>query len=212
MVAEAVEGGADYVEVDVRHHDGRLLLSHDPLGPDTAAGRDEYQGALPLLAQGKVGLHLDLKDPHIAGNDWEVRAVARALEHLPVDDVAVTSEDEGTVRAVRRWAVQEGVGGLLVGLSVSQERLSPAADTPRGARVETQSRLEGCDANLAVVQHGLARQWVEEGAPPLGVPLLVWTVDRDSDIQWWLSSERAWMLTSNYPGRALELRRVHSET
>jgi glycerophosphoryl diester phosphodiesterase len=68
-------------------------------------------------------------------------------------------------------------------------------------------RLRASDANLAVCQRTQARLWGARWARRHGLPLLVWTVDDPAGLRAWLGDERTWMVTTNFPERAVSLRR-----
>ena len=72
----AVEGGADYVEFDVRDRDGELVVCHDP---DPPAGVATLEEALDLLC-GRVGLAVELKEANLA------ERTLQALRKHDVDD------------------------------------------------------------------------------------------------------------------------------
>ncbi|GAA1773733.1 hypothetical protein GCM10009795_019780 [Nocardioides hankookensis] len=201
-IEAAIALGADYVEFDVqRCADGSLVLLHDPadVAPPGTLG---YAEALDLLA-GRAKLHLDLK---VEGG--EVPIVAQAVARLGADSLLVTTLADDGVRAVRDWSDAEG-HGLLVGLSLGRGlRDIPVLHAIRVRLTElfpaVRYRLSG--ANLAVAHHTLARLHVRSYARHRGFPLLVWTVDTEDSLRYWLKPGRAWMVTTNRPEVALRLR------
>ncbi|HVX55206.1 hypothetical protein, partial [Nocardioides sp.] len=56
--------------------------------------------------------------------------------------------------------------------------------------------------------HALAAATLARLARQHGLDLLVWTVDDPRLLRWWLAPGRAWMVTTNHPARALDLRRA----
>src|SRR4051794_5466371 len=201
-IEAAIAMGADYVEIDVqRCADGSLILHHDPVDvapPGTLA----YAEALDLLV-GRARLHLDLK---VQGG--EVPIVAQAVARLGADALLVTTLDDDGVRAVRDWADAEG-HDLLVGLSLGRGlRDIPVLHAIRVRLTELfpAVRYRRSGANLAVAHHWLARLHVRRFARRHGFPLLVWTVDTEDSLRYWLKPGRAWLVTTNEPEVALRLR------
>ena len=201
-IEAAIALGADYVEMDVqRCADGSLILHHDPVevAPPGTLG---YADALDLLA-GRARLHLDLK---VQGD--EVPIVAQAVGRLGTDALLVTTLDDDGVRAVRDWADAEG-HDLLVGLSLGRGlRDIPVLHAIRVRLTELfpAVRYRRSGANLAVAHHWLARLHVRRYARRHGLPLLVWTVDTEDSLRYWLRPGRAWLVTTNEPEVALRLR------
>jgi glycerophosphoryl diester phosphodiesterase len=194
--------GVDYVELDVRQRpDGAFVVAHDE-DDQRAAPYDEV---LARIA-GRAGAHLDLKLVSEDGSA-EIQATRRALAVLDVDAVVVTSESVVGVRAVRDWADTEGVD-LRVGLSVGR----PVHRLPlhRKVRVRVTELLSPnvrvSRANVVVARHTLARLGMAWLARRQGLPLLVWTVDTEDSLRYWMRPGRAWLVTTNRPDLALRLR------
>ncbi len=228
--------GCEFVEFDVQvTADGQYVLLHD--GRVDVAGRHLPVRAVPYdtlvatlgevvtlgeaaeILAGRAAAHVDLKlvsAPEAYArpeNTLEVKAVETVLEHLGTSDVVVTSQDDRSVRALRDWS-QVHAPGLLVGLSLGR---SLADAGPRYVQVRLSEifpgrRLASSRANLVVVSKGLARVRVAAVARRLGLPLLVWTVDGERGLRRWLSHDRAWLVTTNEPSRAISVRaRLDSE-
>jgi glycerophosphoryl diester phosphodiesterase len=206
---EAVALGVDYVEFDVwRRDDGSLVVAHDP---DHDIGL-RYDAVLTALA-GRAHAHIDLKftspsEAYDAGAAWEVDAARQALEALGQDRMIVTTGHDLAVRAVRDWADDQGLD-LKVGLSLgrSVKRLSWLRRLEvRRSELFPHVRLRRSRANLVVAHHALARLGVAAYARRRGVPLLVWTVDSETGLRYWLRPGRAWLVTTNQPGLALRVR------
>ena len=228
---EAVTVDCEYVEFDVqRCRDGVHVLHHhdhvrdgDRLVPVAALTYPEFAAladthllladALEVLRERKKA-HLDLKahpDP-AGGTRWpgdDVALVAQVIEALGAENVLVTTHEDESVRAVRAWS-RSRYPDLLVGLSLGRDvggqglwRLLAT----RGSELFPGRRLRDCDANLVVCQRTLARLRVAGWAHRRGLPLLVWTVDDPAELRRWLADPRAWLVTTNFPRRAVELRR-----
>jgi glycerophosphoryl diester phosphodiesterase len=220
----AIALGVDYVELDVRRcGDGTLVLVHDdwvlvdgrarPIAELTFeefASRAEHflslDEALAILA-GRARVHLDLKFGSRGARD-EVAAVARAVEVLGADEVLVTTGRVPAIRAVRDWSDAQGLAlraGLSVGGSVAGHPL-PEQLRMRRAELGPHDRFEQSRANAVVANHWLALAGLARFARRAGLPLVVWTVDDPVSLRWWLRPGRAWLVTTNHPGRALAIR------
>lgn len=227
----AVDLGVEYVEFDVqRLACGSLVLLHDdevevagqrvPLERLTLAEVRSvhphvlsYEDVLRALA-GRARAHVDLKftSPSAAydvpGSTHEVAAARLAVELLGAEAVVVTTLEDDSVRAVRDWADAEGLD-LLVGLSLGRSvRGLPVVRQvrTRWSELRPHLRLTGSRANLVVAKHTLARLGVAAYARRRGLPLLVWTVDTERSLRYWMRPGRAWLVTSNEPALALRVR------
>ncbi len=76
----------------------------------------------------------------------------------------------------------------------------------RWSELRPHLRLSGSRANLVVAKHTLARLGVAAYARRRGLPLLVWTVDTERSLRYWMRPGRAWLVTSNRPEVALRTR------
>lgn len=87
-VRELLDCGADAVEVDVRRHEGRLVLSHNPVadGQCLAALED---GLAALSEHAGMRMNLDLKHTGL------VEEVARMAQRLGVTDRLILTGDVG---------------------------------------------------------------------------------------------------------------------
>jgi glycerophosphoryl diester phosphodiesterase len=231
-MVEAAALDCEYVEFDIQrcrggvhvlYHDdfvldGRRKLSIGSLTfEEFAKYADTYlllDEALRLFRDRKK-VHLDLKflsDPEDGGDDGhghEVALVAHVIDVMGAENLIVTTLEDESVRAVRRWS-QDRYPWLLVGLSLGRDvtglgfwgmvrtRLSEAFPGPR---------LRRCGANLVVCEKSLARFRIAGWAHRHDIPLLVWTVDSPRGLRRWLLDQRVWLVTTNYPRRALALRR-----
>jgi glycerophosphoryl diester phosphodiesterase len=208
---------AAFVEFDVqRLRDGALVLFHDdtvrlrgarvPVGSvtlqDLQAARPvvRYEEALEVLHEHGKGAHVDLKF-HTDDGSVEVQLTRAAADVLGAEQVIVTTGHDATVAAIRAWS-RERHPELLVGLSIGRP---PAGRLLRGRSRLLEPlvrRLVACDANLAVVHQATARLGLAREVNRLGLPLLVWTVDRPGQLAYWLTPGRAWMVTTNRLDRA----------
>lgn len=221
----------EFVEFDVqRCGDGGLVLLHDDelvVGGRTRTlselSVEQVRSVVPTLLEyddvlralrGRARAHIDLKflsPPELyadAGSTHEVAAARRAVEVLGAADVIVTTLEDDSVRAVRDWADAEGLD-LLVGLSLGRSvRGLPVVRQvrTRWSELRPHLRLTGSRANLVVAKHTLARLGVAAYARRRGLPLLVWTVDTERSLRYWMRPGRAWLVTSNDPALALRVR------
>jgi glycerophosphoryl diester phosphodiesterase len=229
---DATELDCEYVEFDVRRcRDGVYVVHHDaalrdgdrrvPVASLTFEEftrlADSYlvlDDALEVL-RGRKKVHLDLKflarpeagDP--VPPSHELALVQHVVDVMGPDDVLVTGLQDEAVAVVRAWS-REHHPDLLVGLSLSRDvgvRGLVKLLTGRLDELLPGRRLRASDANLAVCRHTQARLWGARWARRHGLPLLVWTVDDPADLRAWLGDDRAWMVTTNFPRRAVELRR-----
>jgi glycerophosphoryl diester phosphodiesterase len=206
---DAVALGVDYVEFDVwRREDGTFVVAHDP-DHDVGLAYDAVLSAL----DGRVYAHIDLKftsprEAYDAAGAWEVDAARRAVEVLGQDRMIVTTGSDRGVRAVRDWGDAQGLD-LRVGLSLgrSVRRLSWLRRLEvRRSELFPHVRIRESRANLVVAHHALARLGVAAYAHRRDLPLLVWTVDSSRSLRYWLRPGRAWLVTTNHPGKALAIR------
>ncbi|MCW2790537.1 MAG: hypothetical protein JWP56_2840 [Aeromicrobium sp.] len=211
----AIAMGCDYVEFDVRlTADGTPVIFHDDEldgvdGRLSIAGHrlDEFTGVVLVtldsvleLIAGRIKAHVDLK---VAGDD--VRLVAHIVAALGVDDVVVTTAEDSSVRRIRRWS-RTHAPGLLVGLSSSPRSWGGSPWKRRLVRIEAafpRTRVRLSHANLVVSHKTVARLTLRSYARRRRLPLLVWTVDSPSELEQWMNDPAVWMVTTNYPERAL---------
>jgi glycerophosphoryl diester phosphodiesterase len=227
----AAEGGCEYVEVDVqRCRDGVHVVHHDSWVRDghrrvrvSALTHAEFAALVgtPLLLddalavlRGRTRVHLDLKfasrpEAGDVAPAEEVVLVQHVVELMGAGAVVVTGLDDPAVAAVRNWS-RDRHPDLLVGFALSRDvgrRGLVALLTGRLGEVLPARRRRASDANLAVCPRGQARLWGARWARRAGLPLLVWTVDDPAGLRSWLRGDRAWLVTTNVPERALRLRR-----
>ncbi|HET6938310.1 MAG TPA: glycerophosphodiester phosphodiesterase [Nocardioides sp.] len=206
---DALALGVDYVEFDVwRRDDGSYVVAHDP----------EHDLGLPYEVvlrafEGRARAHIDLKftSPGAAydeGRAWEVEAARLAVDVLGHERMIVTTGHDRAVRAVRDWGDAEGLElrvGLSLGRSVRRLSWLRRIEVIR-SELFPHVRIRESRANLVVAHHVLARLGVAAYARRRGIPLLVWTVDAHRSLRYWLQPGRAWLVTTNHPGLAREVR------
>lgn len=220
----ALDLGVEYVEFDVhRCADGELVLNHDDWIPVDGQKRwirevtlQQFAAHAPLAMRydevlaaldGRAFAHIDLKFTS-PGGVHEVAAVQRAVEVLGAERIVVTTLDDRSVRAVREWSDAAGVP-VLAGLSLGRRvRGLPlrAAVRIRLSELFPRLRYRASLANVMVANHTLARYGVARFARRRGLPLLVWTIDTEKSLHYWLKPGRAWLVTTNHPDLALEVR------
>jgi glycerophosphoryl diester phosphodiesterase len=220
QLEHALSLDVEFVEFDVQRCTDGLVVFHDTVAVDggnrvrvcdltVAELREvvpdvlEYAEMLTLLAAGGKGAHVDLKFP-----DGAVEAAALAVACLGAEDLVVTTLFDRSVRAIRDWADEEGhdlLVGLSLGRGVTGISLWRQAKV-RASEVWPQLRYRQSRANVVVAHHWLARFGVARFARRAGLPLLVWTVDTEDSLRYWLRGGRAWLVTTNRPEVALRIR------
>jgi glycerophosphoryl diester phosphodiesterase len=228
---EAATLDCEYVEIDVQrcrggvhvvYHDDYVLDGDRPLSIASLTF-DEFRGyadtylvlddALQVL-RGKKKVHLDLKflsDPEDGGSaahGHEVALVEHLISVLGADNVIVTTLEDESVRAIRAWS-RERYPDLLVGLSLGRDVSGQGRRrliATRLGEIFPTRRIRACDANLVVCHRQIAKLRVANWARRWGLPILVWTVDDEDELRYWLRDGRAWLITTNFPRRAGELR------
>ncbi len=221
----------EYVEFDVQrcrggvyvvHHDAHVRVG-DRRVPIPSLSFEEFarhagtflvlDDALDVL-RGRKKVHLDLKfvsdpdDGADAPHGHELGLVRHVVDVMGAENVVVTGLRDAAVGAVREWS-RDRHPELLVGLALSRDvgvRGLRKLLAGRLDRVLPGRRLRDSDANLAVCERTQARLWGARWARRRGLPLLVWTVDDPAGLRAWLGDERTWMVTTNFPERAVALR------
>ena len=214
----AIELGVDYIEFDVRRtRDGVLAVCHDPR---TASGRpiakfayteltEELGGEaltfheLLELADGRVGLHLDLKE-----SGYETLVVNTALEACPVERLVVTGDDA----VIRK--VKDEFPRVKVGLSLGEDLEGAMPWVKLRVRLRElfpYGRERDSHADFVAVHRQLASLNVLRYSASAGIPAWVWTVDEESEMIRFLRDSRVMTLITNRPALALRLRRAAPE-
>jgi glycerophosphoryl diester phosphodiesterase len=214
----AIELGCDFVEFDVRlTADGRPVLFHDDQLEsdgrrrsishhtlDDFAGNLLELGAVLELIAGRIGAHVDLK---VRGGETDI--VASIVGALGVGNVIITTAEDSSVRTIQRWARQYAPG-LLVGLSSSPRSHGRGLVGRWKAQIASgfpRLRIWMSGANLVVSHKLVARLSLKAYARRRGLQLVVWTVDGEAELARWMNDPDVWMVTTNYPQRAIAARR-----
>ncbi len=228
----AVKLDIEYVEFDVQRcgdetfvlfHDDHLRIDGRDISLDELTYEEfsshadhflRYDEVLASLAEAGKRAHIDFKFVsersayRTPATTHEVIATRLALDYLPPEQLIVTSLEDRSIRAVRDWADSEQIE-LLAGLSLGRD----TEGQPRWRRTLVRlselfpaARYRRCRANLVVVNQRLAGLTVARFARRRGLPMLVWTVDDEAVLRRWLSPGAAWLVTTNYPERAIQIR------
>ena len=214
----AIELGVDYIEFDIRRTlDGVMAVCHDPR---TVSGRpiakyayskltEELRGEaitfheLLGLADGRVGLHLDLKE-----SGYETLVVNDALEACPVERLVVTGDDA----VIRK--VKDDFPRVKVGLSLGEDLEGARPWVKLAVRLRElfpRGRVRDSHADFVAVHHQLASLNVLRYSASAGIPAWVWTVDEEPEMIRFLGDSRVTTLITNRPELALRLRRAAPE-
>jgi glycerophosphoryl diester phosphodiesterase len=213
---EAVATGADYVEFDVRRTaDGELVAFHDPVSstgqPLSAVGYGQLcdlEGCeVPKVAdvlaviKGRAKGHLDLKE-----TGGEHQLVQLALDVLGPGEFIVTSLEDASVAAIRSRfpdAAQVPVALSLGRGTKGASRLQWLRT--RASELRPESRLRACGADWAAVDHRLALAGVARRCRRRHVKVMVWTVNSEREIRYWLGRPID-VLVTDRPALAVALR------
>jgi len=214
---QAIALGVDYVEADVRRtRDGVTVIFHDDR---TASGRD-VRGlpygdlaaevgleALTLdelleVAAGRVGLHIDLKEP-----GYEAELVQTILDRCAVDQFVVTSGvDE--IRSIKE-AFPEVRGGLSMGDDL--RRVASWLKVRERLREFFPRRfIERSRADFIAVHQDVAAFSALRYCERNHISAWVWTVDDERSIARFIADRRVSALITNRPDIAVRLRGLSS--
>ncbi|MEA2633403.1 MAG: glycerophosphoryl diester phosphodiesterase, partial [Chloroflexota bacterium] len=210
----AIALGVDYVELDVRRTADRMLVNyHDDFTPSRhptssltyAELKAELGAELLTLAElldlvaGRVGLHVDLKEP---GDEGEI--VRTLLAHRAGGQFVVTSGEVVSIRAVKDL-FPEVQAGLTLGTDL-RDMHAWATMTERLAELFPGDRLKRSRADFVAAHQQLARIRLLRYCKRKRLPVWVWTVDEDSEIARFMADPRVTTLVTNRPDVALRLR------
>jgi glycerophosphoryl diester phosphodiesterase len=216
---DALSANADYVEFDIRRTaDAELVTFHDTrtrqgrlvsqLGYAQLCDLAGYEvpkvADVLALIKGRAKAHLDLKEP---GD--EDRLVRLALDVVGSGEFIITSPDDGSVAAIRsRFPAADEVP---VALTLRAGRLTPGpgrkgAPQTRLSELRPWSRLRACGADWVAVDHRLALAGVVRQCRRRRLKVMVWTVNNDRELRYWLSRPRVDVLVTDRPARAVALR------
>jgi glycerophosphoryl diester phosphodiesterase len=230
-IAHAAAVGADYVEFDVRRcADGVFVIAHDP-GLGAAAGDalirklswaelhltspevPRLTDFLAALAPTGVGAHVDMKfattqRDRDAGRLWEIELLEVLVASLDPARIIMTTGNGAATNAMRDWITDRDLPilvGLSIGASLRGLPLREAAKNLLGQLFPRQ-RFEASRADAVAAHYALAMVRLTRWTARIGVPLLVWTVDSPRLQRRLLRDHRVWMITTNWPARAIALR------
>jgi glycerophosphoryl diester phosphodiesterase len=216
---DALTANADYVELDVRRTaDGELVAFHDlrtrsgrlvsQLGYAQLCDLAGYEvpkvAAVLAVINGRAKAHLDLKE-----TGHEDQLVRLALDILGSGEFIITSPDDASVAAIRSGfpAAQD----VPVALTLRAGRLAPGPGRPgvpqaRLSELRPWSRLRACGADWVAVDHRLALAGVVRQCRRRQLKVMVWTVNNDREMRYWLSRPCVDILVTDRPARAVALR------
>ena len=210
----SIELGVDYVELDVRRSaDGQYVNYHDDVTPSgrpasslryadlkAELGSDllKLDELLDLVA-GRVGLHIDLKEP-----GYEEEIVRMLLVRASESRFVVTTGEVESIRTIKERfpAIR---AGLTLGtdmrnaraLATVRERLGELFPTPR---------LKRSHADFVAAHQQLARIRLLRYCARRRMAVWVWTVDEEAEILRFMADRRVTTLITNRPDIALRFR------
>jgi len=173
-----LDSGADFLEIDIRRtKDGVIVVSHDEPRPGE---RHVTLREVAESASGRIGLHLDLKEP-----GYEVDLIRLALERLPASKLVVTAEMHESIRLIK-------------------------ARFPEIRAGLTRGRVEPNDADFTALDQRYASNDALELCERYGIKVWVWTVDDRRLMERFVNDRRVEGLITNRPDLALKLRSARS--
>jgi glycerophosphoryl diester phosphodiesterase len=146
--------------------------------------------------------HLDLKD---AGREDEV--VRLALDVLGPGQFIITTLEDRSVAAIRSRF--ESADDVPVALSLGRNMAgaSPAQWLrTRLTELRPLPRLRASGADWVAAEHRLARAGIRRQCRRHHVKMMVWTVNSERDLRYWLSDGRADVVITDRPTVAIGLR------
>ena len=230
-IAHSAAVGADYVEFDVRRcADGTFVISHDPDGGagddsvviadltwpelrDRAPGVCSLDALIDALVEAGLGAHVDLKFATTAkaaraGEAWERDLVNQLTQRLDPSRIVFTSGRRGVTTTLRGWVTEQhspvvvalSIGGGVRGMTWRN------AVRRRWSELFPVHRFKASEADAVAAHFALALIRLSRWTTHIGVPLLVWTVDKPWLQKRFLHDRRIWMITTNHPAQAVALR------
>ena len=203
--AAAVSSGCDGIELDVRRlGDGTLVVAHDATVRDVrlsdldVGALRRLEGRPPLLEEvlelfgDSQVCNLELKE---SGYVEEVLALAKGFVREEL--LLLSSFSDTIVTAIRQLS-----SGVRTGLVVSR------SGDPVPSRRDLGARVGATGVDFVCVRASLIAHGVLEHAVALSVPALVWTVNDAAQLAELLSDERVTGVFTDFPVRALEVRRA----
>ncbi|TDD75342.1 glycerophosphodiester phosphodiesterase [Actinomadura rubrisoli] len=204
---DAVDSGAEYVEIDVRRTaDGRLIVHHDSMMGGLPLSRLTYTRVrelaprpVPLVGEameiiaGRARGHIDLKE-----RGCEQETVELALEAFGgPDGFVVTTREVSSLVQIKKSHPR-----VRTALSVGRSLWSRGA-----ARDFAPLRLiRSAGADMVALNHRLARVGVLRQCARAGFPAMIWTVNAEPLMRRFLGDPRVAVLVTDHPDTALSLR------
>jgi glycerophosphoryl diester phosphodiesterase len=146
--------------------------------------------------------HLDLKD---TGGEHEV--VRLALDVLGPGQFIITTLEDSSVAAIRSRFPSAADVPVALSLGRDLAGASPARWLrTRLSELRPLPRLRACGANWVAAEHRLARAGVRRQCRRQHVKVMVWTVNGEREMRYWLGDHRADVLITDRPTVAIELR------
>ncbi len=207
---DAVAARADYVELDIRRTaDDELVAFHEPSTPQghpvASVGHARLSDLVgydvPTVHQvlavlkGRARGHLDLKE---AG--YEDRLVGLALDALGPGQFIVTTREDASVAAIRSRFPDEAAVPAALSLGLRRGDARPWA------------RLRDCGARWVAADRRLALAGLARQCRRRDVKIMVWTVNSEPEIRYWLFRGHADVLITDRPALAVALRPRESRT
>ncbi|MFD0683125.1 glycerophosphodiester phosphodiesterase [Actinomadura fibrosa] len=203
---DAVDSGAEYVEIDVRRAaDGTLVVHHGAELGGLPLKRLTYRRItelaprpVPRVAEameiiaGRARGHIDLKE-----RGCEHEAVALALKAFGPEEFVVTTREVASLVEIKR-SFPHVRTALSVGRSLWE----------RGAARDFAPlrMIRGAGADMVALNHRLARVGVLRQCARAGFPAMIWTVNAEPLMRRFLGDPRVAVLVTDHPGTALALR------
>jgi glycerophosphoryl diester phosphodiesterase len=215
----AIDLNVDYVEFDVRKtKDGTYVIWHDEDTPSKKRvcdlSHEEYSSEvgdqaltvpqLLMMAKGKVGLHLDLKE-----TGYEDEIVRLALSLCASDELAITTLEDSSVRVIKERFPSKDFPTLKVGLSLGRDLRGASFFKTLRVRLSELfpgRRLRNSRADFVAAHHLLATITVLRYCTRKRIPVWVWTVDDELDMKRFLNDPGITTLITNKPEVAMSLR------
>ena len=193
-IKNALECNADFIEVDVRMHNGKFILSHDkPDCPDSLTLGD----LLEMCKQSTIGFNLDLKE-----DDLEKRIVDYLCSMGMQNRVVLTgSVNPNFVASLRNH----------VRVSLNVEQIFPDIYKQKNLNFLQGSVLDELFAQLEQYQvdslnlcYLFWNDSLHQAAIEHHVSLSLWTVDDAEQLERLLRTN-PWNITTRFPKQALQL-------
>lgn len=209
--------GIDMIEFDVRvTADSQFVVLHDarvtlhghtvPVAQLPASKVLEYAPNACLLqdmlhmVKGYAAAHVDLKDTAM---EVEIADLCESI--LGADGFILTTWEDESVAKLRRERPH-----LQVALSLGRDTRGMApwkALRIHLSEIFPGRRIQACRPTMLAINYRLTEYGVLDRAARYDLPVLLWTINSQQHLAKILQDGRIWALTTNYPRRALELKR-----